>query len=93
MAVKELTCAEMLMHAIAHGGCTDTVRESAPEADSGRKIPCRTWDSNPQQYYAWLFSQTLYQQSYPGLGDNTVSIFQLHLRQFTFRKRIILNVL
>ena len=31
-----------VMHAIAHGGCTDTVRESAPEADSGRKILCRT---------------------------------------------------
>ena len=31
----------MLMHAIAHGGCTDTVRQSALEVDSGRKIPCR----------------------------------------------------
>ena len=27
----------MLMHAIAHGRCTDTVRESAPKVDSGRK--------------------------------------------------------
>ena len=25
----------MLMHVIAHGGCTDTVRESALEVDSG----------------------------------------------------------
>ena len=28
------------------GGCTDTVRESALKADSGRKIPCRTGESN-----------------------------------------------
>ena len=34
-----LTCAQVLMHAIAHGGCTDTVRESAMEIYSGRKIP------------------------------------------------------
>ena len=33
-----LTCTQMLMHAIAHGGCTDTVRQSALEFDSGRKI-------------------------------------------------------
>ena len=37
-----LTCTQMVMHAIAHGGCTDTVRESALKADSGRNIPCRT---------------------------------------------------
>ena len=60
-----LNCAQMLLHAIAHGGCTDTVRESALEADSGRKIPCRTVDSNPRQYCAWLFSRTLYPLSFP----------------------------
>ena len=27
---------------IAHGGGTDTVRESAQKTDSRRKIPCRT---------------------------------------------------
>ena len=37
-----LTCTQMLMHVIAHAGCTDTVRESALEVDSGSKIPCRT---------------------------------------------------
>ena len=52
-----LTCAQMSMHAIAHGGCTDTVRESALEVDSGRerekkKIPCLIRDSNPRQYCA-----------------------------------------
>ena len=40
----------MLMHAIAHGGCTDAVREPALEVDYGRKSPCRTGDSNPRQY-------------------------------------------
>ena len=56
-------CAQILTHAIAHGGCRDTVRKSALEADSGRKIPCCTWDSNPHQYNccARLFSRTLYQ--------------------------------
>ena len=51
----------MLMRATAHGGCTDTVRESAPEVGSGRKIPCRTGDSNPSQYCAWPLGPTLYQ--------------------------------
>ena len=59
-----LTSAQMLMHVTAHRGCTDTVTESALEADSGRKIPCRTGDSNPRQYCAWLFTRTLYQLSY-----------------------------
>ena len=36
----------MLMHAITHGCRKDTARESALEVDSGRKIPCRTGDSN-----------------------------------------------
>ena len=43
----------MLMIVIAHGGCTDTVRASALKVDSGRKIPCRTGDSNPRQYHTW----------------------------------------
>ena len=33
-----LTYAQMLMHAIAHGACGDTVRESALNDDSGRKL-------------------------------------------------------
>ena len=33
------TCTQMLMHAIEHRGCVDTVRESALEVDSGRKVP------------------------------------------------------
>ena len=51
------------VHVIAHGGCTDTENGFALKADFGRKIPCFTRDSNPRQYYAWLFSWTLYQLS------------------------------
>ena len=50
-----LTSAQMLMRAITLGGCTDTVRESALEVDSGRQIPSRTGNSNPRQYYTWRF--------------------------------------
>ena len=43
------------MYAIAHVGCTDTVRESALKVDSGRKIPDLTGDSNLRQYGALAF--------------------------------------
>ena len=58
-----LTCAQMLMHAIAHEGCTDSVRESALKVDSARKtkIPCRTGESNVPHRRA---GSTLYQLSY-----------------------------
>ena len=60
-----LTFAQTLMHAIAYWGCTNTVmRESALKVNSGRKIPSRTWDSNPRQYCTWLFSGMLYQWSF-----------------------------
>ena len=68
------TCArELLMPAIAHGGCTETVRESALEVDFGeekkkkKKIPCCTGDSDPLQHHAWLFNRTFYQLSYQAL--------------------------
>ena len=51
----------MLMHANAHEGCTDTVRESAPKVNSGRKIPCRTGESNLRRKRA---GPMLYQLSY-----------------------------
>ena len=63
-----LTCAQMLMHVIAHGGCSDTERESALDVDSGRKMLCCAGDSTPFQYCTWLFSQTLYQWSYAPTG-------------------------
>ena len=42
-------------------GRTDTVKESALEVDSGRKIPCHTGESNLCQWRAGLM---LYQMSY-----------------------------
>ena len=45
----------------AHEGCTNTMRKSALKVDSGRKIPCRTGESNLPQRRA---GPTLYQLSY-----------------------------
>ena len=59
--IGSLTCAKTLMHAIAHGGCTDTVRESALKADSGRKIPCLTRELHLRRLRA---GPMLYQLSY-----------------------------
>ena len=70
--LRFLTCRQMMMHAAAHGGCTDTV-ESTLEVDSGKKISCRNCDSNPRQYCAWLLSRTLYQLSYPRPNENESS--------------------
>ena len=44
-----LTCAQVLMHAFAHGGVRTHVRESALKLDSGRSNPCRTGESNLRQ--------------------------------------------
>ena len=60
-----LTCALMLMHAAAHGGCMDTVRESALEGDSEKKISCRTRELYPHQSCAQLVCWMLCQLSYP----------------------------
>ena len=43
-----LSCVQMLMHAIAHGG-VQTLEESALKVDFGRQIPCRTGESNLRQ--------------------------------------------
>ena len=56
-----LTCAPLLMHAIAHRGVRTRVRASALKVDSGRKIPCRTGESKLRQRRA---GPTLYQLSY-----------------------------
>ena len=53
--------AQMLMHAIAREGCTDTIRESALNVVSGRKIPCHIGESNLPQRHA---GPMLYQLSY-----------------------------
>ena len=51
----------MVMNAIAHGGCTDTVRESALKGDPVRNIPCRTGESNLRLRRA---GPTLYELGY-----------------------------
>ena len=54
-------CALMLMHGIAHEGCTDTVRESALKVDSGRKILSHTGESNlPKQHASLMLYQLRY---------------------------------
>ena len=55
-----LTRAQTLMHAIAHGGCTDTGKVSALKVDWRRrkKIPCRTVDSNLRRYQLRLTLQS-----------------------------------
>ena len=50
-----LKCTPTLVPAIAHRGWTDTVKESALEVDTRRKIYCHTWYSNPHQHCTWLF--------------------------------------
>ena len=44
-----LTCAQMLMHAIAHEGVRTHGRECALKLDSGKKILCCTGESNLRQ--------------------------------------------
>ena len=62
-AAKVLLHTQTLMRAIAHGGCMNTVRQSAFKVDLGEEIPCCNGDSNPSQYCSWLFSRTLCQLS------------------------------
>ena len=55
-----LTCTQILMH--AHGSVLRThARQSALQVDSGRKIPCRTGESNLPQRRA---GRTPFQLSY-----------------------------
>ena len=58
-----LMCSWMLMYVTVHWGCMDTIRECTENSD--RKIPCHTGDSYPNQYWTWLFVQTLYQLTHP----------------------------
>ena len=52
----------MLVHEVAYEGCTDTVSESALKVDSGRKIPCRSGESNPSKrcVYSALYQHELH---------------------------------
>ena len=63
----------MIMLVIAHGGRTDTVKESALK-DTARKIPYRTLEFNLPQRRA---GPTLYQLSYiltPIVGCSEVAV-------------------
>ena len=77
-----LMCSQMLMHAIAHGGCTDTVRVFTGSWRWEKKIPCRTRDWKLRQYCAWLFSRMLYQLSYPHL----IVLWCIIMRQSVMQK-------
>ena len=57
----DLTCAQMLMRAIAHGRCVDTVRESALKVDWEKNPLLLQGESNLPQWHAGL---TLHQLSY-----------------------------
>ena len=67
-----LTCAQMLMHATAHGGCMNIVRESVLKANLEWKIPYHIGRLNPWQYCTWLFSPMLYQLNYPAPAPRTL---------------------
>ena len=57
-----LTCAQMLINAIAHGGVWDTCKRVCTESwVCERKIPCRTGESNQRRRRD---GPTLYQLSY-----------------------------
>ena len=53
-----------VMLVTAHGGCTNTVRESALKVGPRTKISCLTRESNLRQYCTWLFCLTLHQPSH-----------------------------
>ena len=53
--------APILMHAVAHRGCTDTVRESTLEVDRGEKSFAAPCTQNPISMATRLFSRMFYQ--------------------------------
>ena len=67
-------------------GCSDTVREPALRADSGRKIPCRNGESNLRQRRA---GPKLNQLSYiPTLHPNIPFSHALFLRPYELSQKI-----
>ena len=50
--LRSLTCAQMSVHTIAHGGCNGHRKRVCTETDCGRKIPCRTGELNRWQWRA-----------------------------------------
>ena len=58
-----------------HSGAAQALWESALKVDSGRKIPCPSGESNPCQYWPWLF--TLGEKSLALWGIEPVSALPL----------------
>ena len=82
------TRVQTLMHAIAHGDCASTVRESS-KVGFGRKIPCRIRESNPRQYCTWHFGTMFCQLSYH--LHSLTSWSEVSLRQYPSGDRPALN--
>ena len=67
-----LMCTQMLMRAITHGGCMDTVRKSALEVDSGEKNPLLHRRIEPACNYTWgLYGHRKKISTESGLGENS----------------------
>ena len=75
-------------------GCADTVRESALKVDSGRKISCRTGESNPRRWYAgpmcnhWATSRQLSSLSSQLTGHAFFFSLQGCYRQLVSRRAV-----
>ena len=60
----------MLMHAIAHAGCADTIRECALKVDFGKKIPAATGNRTCVSSMTVRYSNPLsYMASHPHMFD------------------------
>ena len=68
-----LTCTQLLIHVTTDGGCMDTVRESALNANSGEKHPLPHQGLEPASVLHLAFSWMLYPVSYPHLLSSTFS--------------------
>ena len=57
------TCTQLLMHAMAHGGCTNTIGKSALKVDSVRKVArcTRGWSrTSISSMWKWTLDQLSY---------------------------------
>ena len=80
-----LTSAQMLMHAIAHGGVRTHVRESALKVDSGRKSLSATEEPNLRQLRAGPmfyhpFLHLVIEHSYETCELMEIFVYFLHFR-------------
>ena len=78
------------MHAVAHGLVRTHVRESALKVDSGRKILCRTGESNLQALAACR-SDALPTElhSHPGEKSITEELVEIDTRYMRSAKRAV----